>query len=81
MLKCFHSLLNNEVFRSVCEIMSKLKFAIPIGTLQQSTLDMLNRAGFQITLESRSYRPTLENDSELFDNEIFIFINVLFLQI
>jgi len=45
--------------------MNKLKFAIPIGTLQQSTLDMLNRAGFRITLETRSYRPTLENDPDI----------------
>lgn len=45
--------------------MSKLKFAIPIGTLQQSTLEMLSRAGFRITLEPRSYRPTLENDPDI----------------
>lgn len=42
--------------------MNKLKFAIPIGSLQQSTLDMLGRSGFRITLEPRSYRPTLKND-------------------
>ncbi len=45
--------------------MNKLKFAIPIGSLQQSTLDMLGCAGFRITLEPRSYRPTLGNDPDI----------------
>jgi ATP phosphoribosyltransferase len=44
--------------------MPKLKFAIPKGSLQEGTLKLLRQAGYNISGESRSYRPTI-NDTEI----------------
>jgi ATP phosphoribosyltransferase len=44
--------------------MSVLKLGIPKGSLQDATLDLLSRAGWKITLSSRSYVPTID-DPEL----------------
>jgi len=44
--------------------MSLLKLGIPKGSLQDATLDLLARAGWKVTLSSRSYVPTID-DSEL----------------
>jgi ATP phosphoribosyltransferase len=41
-----------------------LKIGIPKGSLEQSTLDLFARAGFQITVSSRSYYPSID-DPEL----------------
>lgn len=41
-----------------------LKIGLPKGSLQESTFDLLRRAGFSIHLSSRSYFPTL-NDPQL----------------
>ena len=41
--------------------MSLLKLGIPKGSLQEATLDLLARAGWKITLSSRSYVPTIDD--------------------
>jgi len=44
--------------------MSCLKLGIPKGSLQDATLELFARAGWKITLSSRSYVPTID-DSEI----------------
>jgi ATP phosphoribosyltransferase len=44
--------------------MSRLKLGIPKGSLQDATLDLFSRAGWKITLNSRSYVPAID-DSEI----------------
>jgi ATP phosphoribosyltransferase len=44
--------------------MTLLKLGIPKGSLQEATIDLLARAGWKITLSSRSYVPTID-DSEI----------------
>ncbi len=44
--------------------MNTLRFAIPKGTVQKPTVEMLNKAGFDLKYESRSYRP-YSSDSEI----------------
>jgi len=41
-----------------------LKLGIPKGSLQEATLDLLSRAGWKVTLSSRSYVPTID-DAEI----------------
>lgn len=41
--------------------MSPLKFGIPKGSLQEATIDLLTRAGWKVTLSSRSYVPTIDD--------------------
>jgi ATP phosphoribosyltransferase len=41
-----------------------LRLAIPNGNLQQSALDLFNRAGYKMSVSSRSYRPNAD-DNEL----------------
>ena len=41
-----------------------LRFGLPKGSLEQSTLDLLSRAGFKIQSSSRGYKPYI-NDPEL----------------
>ena len=41
-----------------------LKLGIPKGSLEQATVDLFTRAGFQINISSRSYYPTVD-DAEL----------------
>ena len=41
--------------------MSLLKLGIPKGSLQEATLDLFARAGWKITLSSRSYVPTIDD--------------------
>ncbi len=40
----------------------KLKFGMPIGSLQEATLDMMRRAGFNVTVRPRSYSPDVDDD-------------------
>lgn len=40
----------------------KLKFGIPIGSLQEATLAMMQRAGWVVTLRSRSYYPSVDDE-------------------
>ena len=44
--------------------MKKLKLGLPSGSLQDSTFDLFERAGYKIRLSSRSYIPTI-NDPEM----------------
>ncbi len=39
----------------------KLKLGIPKGSLENATIDLFRRAGFQITTSSRSYFPTVDD--------------------
>lgn len=39
-----------------------LKIGIPKGSLQVSTLDLFNKAGWDIYVSSRSYRPSIDDD-------------------
>jgi len=41
--------------------MSALKLGIPKGSLQDATIDLLARAGWKVTLSSRSYVPTIDD--------------------
>ncbi|MFP4104479.1 MAG: ATP phosphoribosyltransferase [Phycisphaerae bacterium] len=40
----------------------KLVLGIPKGSLQESTLDLFRRAGFNISVSSRSYTPSVDDD-------------------
>lgn len=40
----------------------KLRLGIPKGSLQDSTLDLFDRAGYQITFSSRSYLPSIDDE-------------------
>jgi ATP phosphoribosyltransferase len=44
--------------------MSRLKLGIPKGSLQEATLDLFARAGWKITMSSRSYVPSID-DAEI----------------
>ena len=44
--------------------MSLLKLGIPKGSLQDATIDLLARAGWKVSLSSRSYVPTID-DTEM----------------
>jgi ATP phosphoribosyltransferase len=44
--------------------MSLLKLGIPKGSLQDATIDLLSRAGWKVTLSSRSYVPAID-DAEM----------------
>ena len=41
--------------------MSLLKFGIPKGSLQDATIDLLARAGWKVSLSSRSYVPAIDD--------------------
>jgi ATP phosphoribosyltransferase len=41
--------------------MSLLRLGIPKGSLQEATVDLLARAGWKVTLSSRSYVPTIDD--------------------
>src|SRR5579862_7493373 len=40
----------------------KLKFGLPKGSLQDATIEKMAKAGFNITISSRSYIPTVDDD-------------------
>ena len=42
--------------------MSKLKLGIPKGSLQEATIELFARAGFKITVGTRSYYPNVDDD-------------------
>ena len=44
--------------------MSRLKFGIPKGSLQESTVELFAKAGWRISVSSRSYYPAID-DSEI----------------
>src|ERR1700730_4105699 len=39
----------------------KLKLGIPKGSLENATVELFRRAGFQITINSRSYFPSIDD--------------------
>src|ERR1700731_3591927 len=41
--------------------MNRLKLGIPKGSLQEATLELFARAGWKITISSRSYVPTIDD--------------------
>ena len=41
---------------------SVLKLGIPAGSLQEATVSLFRRAGYNITISSRSYYPTIDDD-------------------
>ena len=41
--------------------MAKLMLGIPKGSLEESTMDMFAKAGYKITISSRSYYPTIDD--------------------
>ncbi len=44
--------------------MEKMKFAIPAGSLAKATFDILQRSGYKVSGQERTYRPTI-NDSNI----------------
>ena len=42
--------------------MNKIKFGIPKGSLQDTTINLLKKAGYSIKVKSRSYFPTVSDD-------------------
>lgn len=42
---------------------NKLKLALPKGSLQDATVDLFRKAGFNVYVSSRSYRPSSDDDS------------------
>lgn len=44
--------------------MNKIKLGIPKGSLQESTVELFKKAGFNIHISERSYKPTID-DSEI----------------
>ncbi|MCY3018786.1 MAG: ATP phosphoribosyltransferase [Planctomycetota bacterium] len=42
--------------------MSKLKLALPKGSLEQSTLELLRKAGWKVRAEARSYYPPIDDE-------------------
>ena len=43
--------------------MSELKLGLPKGSLEQATLDLFKKSGWKITGSSRSYFPTVDDES------------------
>ena len=41
----------------------KLKLGIPKGSLQESTIQLFKKAGFNISVSDRSYFPSIDDDS------------------
>jgi ATP phosphoribosyltransferase len=44
--------------------MNKVKFAIPAGSLAKATFEILNRSGYKVSGQDRTYRPTI-NDPQI----------------
>ncbi|MDR4509572.1 MAG: ATP phosphoribosyltransferase [Candidatus Brocadiaceae bacterium] len=42
--------------------MKKLNFGLPKGSLQESTIEMMKKAGYTVRVSSRSYYPTIDDD-------------------
>ena len=46
----------------------KLKIALPKGSLQDSTVELFRKAGYNVYVSSRGYRPACDDD----DLELFL---------
>ena len=44
--------------------MEKVKFAIPAGSLAKATFEILQRSGYKVSGQERTYRPTI-NDTKI----------------
>src|SRR3972149_1075689 len=42
--------------------MNRLKLGIPKGSLQESTIDMMAKAGFRVDVRTRSYYPAVDDE-------------------
>ena len=42
--------------------MPKLKLGIPTGSLQEATIDLFKRSGYNVSVQSRSYIPTIDDE-------------------
>jgi len=42
--------------------MKRLSLGLPIGSLEEATLEMMKRAGFQVWRDSRSYYPSIDDE-------------------
>ena len=42
--------------------MNKIKFGLPKGSLQEATLQLLSKAGFNFSVSSRSYFPSVDDE-------------------
>jgi len=42
--------------------MPKLKLGIPAGSLQEATVDLFKRSGYNVSVQPRSYVPTIDDD-------------------
>ncbi|MGC4056061.1 MAG: phosphoribosyl-AMP cyclohydrolase [Paludibaculum sp.] len=51
----------NAVYTEVSADIMKFKLGIPKGSLENATVDLFRRAGFQITTSSRSYFPAIDD--------------------
>jgi len=43
-----------------------LRLGIPKGSLQDATIELFQRAGFEIKVGSRSYYPAVDDEEQLF---------------
>jgi ATP phosphoribosyltransferase len=48
--------------RQKAQMSKKLKFGLPKGSLQDATIEKMAKAGFNISISSRSYIPTVDDD-------------------
>jgi ATP phosphoribosyltransferase len=59
--------------------MEKVKFAIPAGSLAKATFDILQRSGYKVSGQERTYRPTINDPNIelkiLRPQEIPVFVN------
>src|SRR3982750_2293093 len=53
---------NNEQHMSRNKMKQILKFGLPKGSLQDATIEKMGKAGFNISISSRSYIPTVDDD-------------------
>ena len=42
--------------------MNRLKLGLPKGSLQEASLQLFRRAGYEITINPRSYFPAIDDD-------------------
>ncbi len=56
------SIRNRSTRKQVMSENNVLKLGIPAGSLQQSTAELFERAGYNIKFSSRSYYPTIDDD-------------------
>ncbi len=53
---------NNPYLTSHYKIMAILKLGIPAGSLQEATFELFKKSGYNISVQPRSYVPTIDDD-------------------